>query len=152
MLGRDQVGTGKVGLVQDALERDLNQEGQEEEQTAELGPALPGLQIELADVGDFGNEGALLRRSLVIAAAGQACEAFFLHDQGDGDGTEGDVFAAEGTADVIDGEMLFAEGDDSLPRLLALGRGAWAFGGGRKKARSGSCRKRWTRTRKLPGE
>ena len=70
----------------------------------------------------------------------------------DGDGTELQLSRCEGPADVVDREVLLAQGDDLLPAgsgrpgSLAAGRPV------AKNERLGSRRNWWTRPRKLPGE
>jgi len=60
-----------------------------------------------------------------------------LQDLGDGHGTADDLFACEGAADIIDGEILFAEGKDPLPKEFLLGRRAWTFLGREEEAAFG---------------
>lgn len=96
-------------------------------------------QIESPDVGDIGSDGAGTVRSLIVAAPRQLGEALLLQDGGDGRRTEGLAIAGEGSADVVDGEVLFAEGDDLLAQPLLLTRRP-SVAGGRKKSRWGPDR------------
>ena len=51
--------------------------------------------------------------AFVISPAWQASESFILEDLGDGDRTEGVALVGQITADVVDGEVLLAQGDDA---------------------------------------
>jgi hypothetical protein len=51
----------------------------------------------------------------VIRASGQPGEAFFLQDQRDGDRASLLPLLFQGPADVINGEVLLAQGDDRFP-------------------------------------
>ena len=94
-----------------------------------------GCQVELADIGDIGRDGPGSVGPLVVAASRQLGEALLLEDGGDGRRAERLAVAGQGPADVVDGEVLLAEGDDLLPQpLLLAGRPALACGGGKEVA------------------
>jgi hypothetical protein len=48
----------------------------------------------------------------------QAGEAFFLEDLCHGDGADGPVLCGQGAADIVDGEVLLAQGNDALAQRL----------------------------------
>ena len=54
-------------------------------------------------------------------------------------------------ADVVDREVLFAKGDDTVAEGIGFGAAWGPLAGVRKKSRRGCWRNWWTRTRKLPG-
>lgn len=62
----------------------------------------------------------------VIEPARQAGEAFFVEQQGEGVDANGMTGRREFALDVVDGEVLFAQGDDEVTDAVALGRGARA--------------------------
>jgi len=92
-------------------------------------------QVELADVRHIGDEGARLVRPLVIAAARQLGEPLPLQEGGDRRRAEGFAIARQGAADIVDGAVLLAEGDDPLPQpLLFAGGPSFADGRGEEVA------------------
>ncbi|HLJ93646.1 MAG TPA: hypothetical protein VKU02_10700 [Gemmataceae bacterium] len=86
----------------------------------------------MAHIRDVRSRGAGARRALLVEPPGQAGEAFDLQKDRNGSGAEGVSVVAQALADVVDGEVLFAQGDDpsaepvpgSTPDLLGptLGR------------------------------
>jgi hypothetical protein len=118
--GWDHVRTGEAAACQDRVQVGGDQVGQEEEQAAELGMNGARRQVELTNIGQIGRDGAGSVGSLVVAAARQLGETLFLQDRGDGRRTECLAITAESAADVVDGEVLFAEGDDLLPQPFLL--------------------------------
>ncbi len=92
-------------------------------------------QVETANIGDLGDDGARLFGSLVVNSSRQLGEALFLEDGGDRRRAEGLAVAGQGAADVVDGEVLLAQGDDLLPQPFPFGgRPALAWGGGEEIA------------------
>ena len=124
MLGRDHGGAGKRRSLRDLLPGDAGQEGQEKEEPPEGGAKLARRQIQLAHVGDGGGESAGTLGPFVILASRQPREAFFLEDQGDGHRAALLSLLLQGSADVVDGEVLFAQGDDLLAHAILGGMGA----------------------------
>ena len=85
----------------------------------------PRRQVELADVGHIGHDGTGLVGPLVVAPSRQFGEALFLQDRGDRRRAERLAVAGQGTADVVDGEVLLPQRDDLFPQpLLLAGRPA----------------------------
>src|SRR6202022_3853924 len=103
--GRDHLRAGEAGPAQDPVEGDRGQAGGEEEEAAELGAERAGGEVELADVGDVGGRGTGPWRALLVEPPGQAGEALGLEEDRDGGRAEGLPLVAEGTADVVDGEV-----------------------------------------------
>src|SRR3954454_25238238 len=75
MAGGEHLRSWHVGLVEDAVEGQRRQGGQEEEQAAELGVQWPGAEVEPAGVGDVGGARAGARWPFVVVAARQACKS-----------------------------------------------------------------------------
>jgi len=69
-----------------------------------------------------------VRQPLLIGSAGQASKAFILEDMTDGNWTESVALLLEQSADVINGEVLFASLDDFLAPGIGLGVTLGAFG------------------------
>jgi hypothetical protein len=116
--------------LEDAVQLQVDPTGEEQEQAAELGAELPRLEVELCDVGRLGAEGTGPGEAFFVRSAWESGEAFLGKESRDGDGADGMSLLGERPADVLDGEVLFAEGDDMLPEvfvgavglLLACGR------------------------------
>ena len=127
--GRDHLRAGESGPREELVQVGGRQPGEEEEQAAELGAEVARRQVELADIGDIGGHGPGLVGPLVVAPPRQLGEALLLEDRGDGRRAERLAVAGQGAADVVDGEVLLAQGDDLIaePSLLA-GRPAFACG------------------------
>jgi len=131
--GGDHLRARQSRLGQDPVKGDFGQIGQEQKQPSELGPEVPGLKVELADVGGIGHGGADRSRTLLIASPWQSSEPFLLEDQRDGHGTEPVAFFGQGLADVIDGEVLFTKGDDLLANWIGLRRRLRPLGRGQEE-------------------
>jgi hypothetical protein len=91
----------------------------------------------LLDVGHIGASGSCSRRAFLIGAAGQFGEAFLLKDEGHGSRREVLASLVQGAADVVNGEVLFAQGDDLGAKLVSLGRDVGPFGRGQEEGAIG---------------
>jgi hypothetical protein len=98
---------------------------------------VPGLEVELPDIGDIGSGGMRPGWPLVIASSGQSGEAFLLEQEGDSDRAEGVPFVMKDAADVVDGEVSLTQGDDALAERCRLGCRPWPFGGGQEEGALG---------------
>ncbi len=128
--GRDHLRAGEAAPRQELVQVGGDQPGEEQEQAAELGAEVARRQVELADVGHLGDDGARLVGPLVVDPPRQLGEALLLEDRGDGRRAERLAVAGQGAADVVDGEVLLAQGDDLLPQpFLLAGWSALAWGG-----------------------
>jgi hypothetical protein len=114
----------KARSLQQRLEGDGGQVRHEEEQPAELGAEMSRAQIELAHVGDVGRLGAHGRGAFLIPAPRQPREAFLLQNAGDAGRTAFLAEVAQRVADVVDGEVLFAQHDDLPAHRIGLLREA----------------------------
>lgn len=90
-----------------------------------------GGQVEQADISDGGRFGADGLRSFVIEPAWQACEAFLAEQQGQGGDADVVSRGCQLTLDVVDREILFAQGDDPFADAIAGRCGAWTAWRGR---------------------
>jgi len=120
--GGDHGRSGEAAARQDPVQVGRDQVGQEQEQAAELGVQGAGCQIELTDIGHLGGDGTGAIGPLVVAASRQFGEALFLEDRGDGRRAERLALAGQGAADVVDGEVLLAQGDDLFAKPFLLAR------------------------------
>jgi hypothetical protein len=121
--------------LENAIQGNRGQYRQEKEQAAELRVERARAQVELPDIGDFGGGRPRIWWTLVIGPAWQASESFILDDLGDGDRTEAVALVGQITANIVDREVLFAEGDDELVQGIGLRRGLGSLG---------RCEKEWT--------
>ena len=100
-----------------------------------------GLRALPADVGDVGCGGPGAGRTLVVGAAGESGEPLGLEDLGDRDRAEGMPRVVQHAADVVDREVLLAQGDDLVvDGGSALGAACGPLDVGVKKIRLGSLR------------
>jgi len=135
--GGDHLRAGETDLCHDPIEGNRSQHGEEEKQAAELRLDPPRAEVEFADIGDLRRDGACAQRSLVIATPRKPCEAFFLQDFCDSHRAERMAILCQRPADVIDREVLLAEGDDLWAKGIRLGRGLGTMGRGLKKVTVG---------------
>ena len=84
----------------------------------------PGREIKRAHIGHLRRLGPRPRGAFIVAAARQPGKPLLVEDLGDGRRAEGATRAVERGADIIDGEVLFAQGDDLFahPVFLRSGR------------------------------
>ena len=133
--GRDHVRSGEAAARQDRVDVGGAQVGQEEEQPAELGVDGPRSQVELTDIRHISRNGPGSAGPLVVGPSRQLGEALFLEDGGDGRRAERLAVTGQGPADVVDREVLLAEGDDLLPQpSLLAGRPALVWSGDKEVA------------------
>ena len=79
-------------------------------------------QIQLADISHIGCDGMRAFGSLFIAPSRQFGEALFLEDRGDRRRAERVALAGQGATDVVNGEVLLAEGDHVFAQPFLLAR------------------------------
>ena len=119
---------GNPASLEDAIEGDRGQHRQEEEQAAEFGPERPRAQVELPDIGDIGRGRPRAGWAFVVSPARQPSESFVLEDLCDGDRAEGVSLVGQIAADVVDREVLLAQGDDAVAEGIGLGCGLGSLG------------------------
>src|SRR5207248_6826819 len=95
-------------------ERERGQSRQEQEEAAELGVDSSRAEVELPDVGNIGPSGARGRGTVLVIAARQASKAFGLEDLVHGHRADGVAIGAKDVTDVVDGEVLLAQGDHAV--------------------------------------
>ncbi len=122
--GRDHLRARQAGPADQRIEADARQPGQEEKQAAEPRAKATGRQVEFADIGHRRHRGPGPGRPFVVASSGQSGEA--LLPQMDADHGRADAVAllGQGLGDVVDGEVLLAEGDDRLAQFAFRGAGS----------------------------
>ena len=95
-------------------------------------------QVELPDIGDIGRGRPRAGWAFVVGPARQASESFVLEDLGDGDRAEGVSLVGQIAADVVDGEVLLAQGDDAVAEGIGLGCGLGPLGRSEEEVASGT--------------
>ena len=133
----DHLRARETRVSEDPVQGDGGQHWQEEEQAAELGAERRGAEVELPDIGDIGNGGPRTDGTFVIGPAWQASEAFLLEDMRDGDRAERVALVGQVAADIVDRQVLLAEGDDPIAEGIGFGRGLWPFGRSEEEVTSG---------------
>ena len=122
--GRDHLRPGESSPGEELVQAGGLQPWEEQEQAAELGAETARRQVELADVGDFGNHGAGLVGTVVVEPPRQLGEALHLQNRGDGRRTQRLAVTGECAADVVDGEVLLPQRDHLFPQSALLARGS----------------------------
>jgi len=124
MLSRDHDRPGQVCPLHHLLPGNPSQERNEEKQSTILGPKLTRGEVQAPHVRHLGRGGSGTLGPLLVAPSGKPLEAFFLQDQGDGRRTSLLSLLSllgQGPANVVNREVLLAEGDDLLPRPIPRG-------------------------------
>ena len=130
---RDHPGAGKSHPLKNLVQVQRSQGGQKKKQAAELGADLSRTQIEPTDIRHLGHRRMLAGRSLVVGTPGQPGETFGLQQRRHRHRTQATPFLLQRAADVIDGEVLFPQGNDLLAYGVALGGRLWPFGWRKKE-------------------
>jgi hypothetical protein len=125
--GWDHLRSREPRLTEDAIEGDRSKHRQKEEQAAEFGPERLRAQIQLPDIGDISRSRPRSGWALIVSPARQPREPFVLENLCNGDRTEGVSFVCQIAADVVDREILFAQGDDAVAYGIGLGSGLRPF-------------------------
>src|ERR1017187_10630237 len=99
-----------------------NQQGQKNKQASKLGLKAARLEEELAPVGHGGRIGLENIGPFVITAAGQTGKTLIVQDLPDGGTAQGSLILFEGPLNVIDGQILFAHGEDKFTGRVLLDR------------------------------
>ncbi len=134
LLGGDRDRAGEIGPAEDLGQADVAHQRDEEPEAAEPGAEGARLEAQGADIGHGGRFGPGGPGPLLIEAAGQAREAL-LAEEGR-QGIDADMVAGDGqlAADVVDGEVPLAHGDDQVADAIARGAGCGPWPAGGKKA------------------
>ena len=91
------------------------------------------IEVELSDIGDIGGRRPRAGLAFVVGPARQASEPLVPEDLGDGDRAERMPLMGQVAADVIDGEVLFPQGDDEVTEGIGLGCGLGSLGRGQEE-------------------
>src|ERR1017187_7533473 len=118
---RNHLATGVTGLPDQAGQVAIHQQGQKQEQAAELSREAARGKRKLAAIGDGSGRGKKRRRPFFILTPRQAGKAFIVQDLPDSGGTQGSLLGLEGAFDVVDGEVLLAHPQNQLADGVFLG-------------------------------
>jgi hypothetical protein len=141
---RDHPGARETCPIEDLIETDLTEVGQEEKEAAKLGLKLSGGEIQMTYICYGSNLGPYARRPLVITSPGQAGKPFLLEDHGHRCRTQFMPLIAQDLADIVDGEVLLAQGNDLVPKPICFGSTLRSFGRGYEEASIGVLAKLMT--------
>ena len=141
----DHFGTRETCLIEDLVQADLDEVRQEKKQAAELGLKVPAGKIQVPHVCNGSNLRPNARRPFVIASPGQAGKALFLEDHGHRRRTQFVSLIAQEPADIIDREVLLAQGNDFVPKPICFGSTLGSFGGRGKEVSMGVLAKLMTK-------
>jgi hypothetical protein len=112
--------TGKTGTLQQLLHRSGSQVRDEQKQTAKTGSEVPRVQVEFALVADLCGSRPSSAGPFLIFAPRQASKAFLFKDLRDGGGTEFSPLMFQCSADIIDREVLLAQGNDLITNTIGF--------------------------------
>jgi len=118
-MGGDHLGTRQVGLADDLFQVEWAHERDKQEQAAEHGAEGAWAQVQFAHVGYGRRNGFEGGGTLVIATTGQAGEALLAHEYGQGIGTNAVACERQLALDVVDGQVLLAQGNGQLADTVA---------------------------------
>ena len=120
-------------------QRETDEVGHEEKETAALGRELAFLKREPTDIGHRLDRGAGVLGALLVEASRQRGKAFLAQDVARGRGGHLLTALGEGPADVMDRVVLLAQGDDLLAHGIVVphARGSADGGGLEELARMG---------------
>src|SRR5208283_1159150 len=104
---RNHGGAWQASLMNQAIKRQLGQEGQEQEKASKPGVQSSRLEVKLLHIGKVSHRGPGSGRPFLVVTSWQASKAFFFQDVIDGHGANGEVGLLESSADIIDGQVLF---------------------------------------------
>ena len=119
--GRDHAGPREAGGPDQVVHGQANQPGHEHEQAPQGGGEAARSHTELADIRDGGGLGPRARGPLLVATAWQAGKAFGAQDLVNGGQTEPVPLRRQGIVDVVDRQVLLAQGDNQRPGGILLG-------------------------------
>jgi hypothetical protein len=119
--------------LQHLVEWDGGEVWGEEEKPRELGTERTWAEIEGADISDGGSLWACSVWAFVISASREPSEALLFENDGDSRGAEHVPRTLECIVDVIDGQVLFAHGDDLIAQAILLRCGLRALLGREEK-------------------
>jgi len=119
LLGRDHGRTGEFCPANNIRETQLSHQGNKDEQSAQTCAKGPRFQVNGVYVGDSSEFGPSDDRALVVTSAGQTREAFFAEENRQRVYAKGMSGLCKFRLNVVDGEVLFAHGDNKLANAVA---------------------------------
>ena len=128
MRRRDHFRAWKTRPVEDFVQTDLDEVGQEKKEAAELGFKLPGSKIKTAYISYGSDFRPYAGRPFLIATPWQAGKPFLLENDGHSCRAQSMLLIAQDLADIVDGEVLLAQGNDFVPKPLCFGSTLRSFG------------------------
>jgi hypothetical protein len=120
-------------LLEHLIERELGQVREEEKDAAEMCANPPRFETEKSKVGALSRRGLKPLDPLIIFPARQSGKAFLLENDVDGGDAQAPALLSEEAGDIVNGEVLFAHGDDLLTKRVLLGRLLRPFLWGKKE-------------------
>ena len=129
LLGGNHRGAGQLGLTSDFRQAQLAHQRHEDEQSAKPGAESAWREIEHADIGNRGGFRTNGVRTVFVASARQAGEAFLMQQDRQRVDADRMPLGCELTLNVVDRQILFSQGDGAFADEIAngsmSGAGAW---------------------------
>lgn len=129
MRRRDHLRAWKTSLVKYFVQTDLDEVGHKEKEATELGFKLPGSEIKITYICHGGGFRPYAGRPFLIAPPWQAGKSFLLENHGHSRRAQSMLLIAQDLADIVDGEVLLAQGNDFVPKSIRFGSTLRSFGG-----------------------
>jgi len=129
------------GFFKQPLQRDLGQIRNKKIQAPELGPELPYREIQPVDIRHRCDLNSTPWESFFVSAAGQPSKPLFFENQGNGNRAYPLPTLLQDPADIIDGEILFTQGNDLLAKGLGFPRSLGPFLRGKEEGAIGMLAK-----------
>jgi hypothetical protein len=133
VLCRNHPGTWKIGLLHELSPGDPGHEREEQKESTVLGSELARREVQASHIGDIGLCGPGTLGPLVVVSSRKPVESFFLQDQGHRRRASSLLLFRQRAADVVDGEVLFAKGDDLFSDAILLGAVGRLIAGGEEE-------------------
>ena len=118
---REHLGAREMGFVKHGVQRDASEVGEKEKEATERGVKGARRKVEGLDISLFGANRCGNRNALLVGPAGEFGETVLSEDTTDHGRREWGLVVGEGSGDVIDGEVLFAQGEDLIVERLGAG-------------------------------
>jgi hypothetical protein len=113
-------------LVTEVIDGDRRQRGHQEQHATARGAQRAWAQVEPTHIGDGRRRGPGRVGACIGIAAGSACTAVCFSEARDGDGAQAVPLSLEGLADIGEGEVLLAHGNDGVADGVPFWGGAGA--------------------------
>lgn len=133
MAGRDHLGAWEARFLEQLIEGEMSQIREKEEKASEASPELSGSEVQLAHIGNRRCFGVNALGAFLIPAAREPRKALLLDDQRDSGRAQLVAFVRQCPADVVNGKILFAQGNDVLADAIHFWSCLWSLGGREKE-------------------